>query len=275
MARKLWIPSVLALCGLFYAGVAAAAASGSKSYVQIQANAWSTDVSGTLYNTNPSSSQPETHIDLNSDLGLSRHTNGGFTLDIHHSVPILPDFLLEYDYLVNDGSNNEHRDITYNGVVYVANGRLISQTVLKQARMLLYWNLVDNSALDLRAGLGARWENLHMSLAGTVEATDPQGGTQTEQGSARAGGVRMLPMVNLGAIVHLPAGFDLFGEASYISYASSYFFDTRAGVDVHFPIGLVLNVGYRRLKLRLNNTAMDINGDIDYKGPYAGLAWRF
>lgn len=270
--RRIWI-FPLVVGGLAFGSAALAA--GSTSYVEIQANAWRADVSGTVYNTETSGSTPETHIDLNSDLGLTQNTSPNFQIDIHHAVPILPDFLIEYDDLVNDGSNNDHREITYNGVTYVANGRLISQSVLKQARLLFYWNLVDNSALDLRAGFGARWENLHLSLAGTAQVTDPQGGTQTEQGSATAGGVRMLPMVNLGLVVYLPANFDLFGDASYISYASSYFFDTSVGVDLRLPFGMVLDAGYRRLKLRLNNTKLAINGDLSYKGPYAGLGWRF
>lgn len=272
MTRRIWI-FPLVVGGLALGGTALAA--GSHSYVEIQANAWRTDVSGTLYNTETTGSTPETHIDLNSDLGLGQSTSPNFQIDFHHSVPILPDFLIEYDDLVNDGSNNDHREITYNGVTYVANGRLVSQSVLKQWRLLFYWNLVDNSALDLRAGFAARWENLHLLLSGTAQVTDPQGGTQTEVGSATAGGVRVLPTVDLGAIVHLPANFDLLGSASYMSYGSSYFFDARVGVELHLPFGMVFDAGYRHLKLRLNNTKLSINGDLSYKGPYAGLGWRF
>lgn len=275
MNRQIVIAVSLFLVSLGYAAAAAAETGQSRNYVLIGANGWGADVSGTAYNTNSTPSTPETHIDLNSDLGLGRKTSPVFLVDIHHSVPILPDFLVEYDHVVSNGSNLDNRQITFNGVTYIANGELISQAVLEQARVLFYWNPLDNSVVDLRAGFGARWINLHLSIAGTVQVTDPEGGTQTEPGSTRDGGVRWLPMLNLGVIFHLPAGFGLFGDASYISYASSYYFDAAAGLSVRFPFGMVLDGGYRRLKLRLNNTNMSVNGDIDFEGPYAGLAWAF
>ncbi len=62
---------------------------------------------------------------------------------------------------------------------------------------------------------------------------------------------------------------------SYVAYKSSYLYDFRAGIAYRFGFGLALKAGYRRYRLKVDDDNFSLNGDLDFKGPYAGLSWRF
>ncbi|MDN5864005.1 MAG: hypothetical protein L0I62_02145 [Gammaproteobacteria bacterium] len=286
MIRICTVAAFVALLGL-----GASPGARADSWVEFGVGAWHTALSGKV--SFPRSGVPNPQISLDGDLGMSSNWNPMYHFEWHHAIPILPDVRLEYGTLLADGSNAAHREFCYGGILYVADGRLVSQTALKLARVLFYWNPVDNSVLDLRLGLDFRWVNLDMSATGTAEvsagdpfscAASPRQRPRTsaapkqtlrEQRSVSAGVVTWLPQANLGLTVHLPANFDIFFDASGVPYASSYLYDLRAGVQYRFDFGLVLTAGYRRWRLHLDNSDWSVNGDVDFRGPYATLSWNF
>lgn len=262
----------------------------------IGVEAWNTQLSGNVYNPQ----QPDlSRILMRQDLGMGRHWNPNFIFAF--ALPgYLPNMEFEYGTMLSNGSNSGHAKICWNGVVYDANGRLISQAAIKQGRILFYWNPVDNSIVKFRAGLDFRWVSLNLSTTGTVtgnpsglcpvpitppdsitpttSATMPASDTnptQTFQESTSAGVVSWLPGLNLGVTIHLPAHFDLFLRGSGLTYAASYLYDFRLGFNYHLGAGLTLAAGYRRWRLHIDKDSLSVNGTLDFKGPYAGLYWSF
>lgn len=57
-------------------------------------------------------------------------------------------------------------------------------------------------------------------------------------------------------------------------YARSYFFDFHAVVAYPSDLGLTLMGGWRRLRPHFDGHCFMINGDIVFKGLYAGLGYR-
>lgn len=232
---------------------------------------WSTQLSGTIYETNNPQSM---NISLRDDLGMDRHLNPNYIFAF--TTPLFfPNVRLEYGSLLSNGFTTVQGKLCFNDVCYT-NGKLVSQLAIKQARVLFYWNVLDNAALKLSVGLDLRWINMNLPATGTVTTT-PQGGgpSSTQQVSTSNGIVSWLPAASVALTVHLPANFDVYVKGSGLPYASNYLYDFRAGLKYNFSSGLSLDAGYRRWRLHLDDTRFEINGDLDFKGPYVGLFWSF
>jgi hypothetical protein len=283
----MWIRS--ALCGMLILGQCAGAhIAWAKSRFTVGAEAWNTQIAGNVYNPD----YPDfTRIGLRDDLNMGRHWNPNFVFATFAMPGDLPDIRLEYGTLIGDGFNSAQREICYNGTTYEANGQVVSQAAVKQGRILFYWSPVDNGRVNLRLGAEARWVSLNLALTGTVTVgSKPQCAAQTVQRgtslaslprsdsfkySTSAGVVAWLPDFNLGLTVHLPGHFDLYFDGSGLPHARSYLYDFRIGFKYRFSSGLGIAVGYRRWRLHLDDTSLSVNGNMDFKGPYAGLYWSF
>jgi len=253
------------------AGAATAAAARADSRVELGVTAWDAQASGNIHSTDPSS--PNTPVDLENDLAMGRHANGGVHLVLRSGLPFLPDLRLQYDHVMSDGDTRLNKDVVWGGTIYTAKGRVKSQAELKSGRVVFFWNPLDNPAVNLRLGVEARWFSINVPLSGTAVRTNPP--TPSFQASTSGGGVSWLPMANAGLTVHLPAGFDLVGEGSYTRYSGSYAYDARAGVKYHADFGLVVSAGWRRLRLHLDDTSFSVNGTVNFSGPYASVGFAF
>ncbi|MGH8224944.1 MAG: TIGR04219 family outer membrane beta-barrel protein, partial [Gammaproteobacteria bacterium] len=239
------------------------------SWIEVGTTAWNTQLYGTVYST---TGTVNSSINLQDDLGMERHWNPEFYFVLYTPGFFIPNVRVEYEKITGNGTNSGNGTIVYNGVVYKANGNLLSQAALKQARVLFFWSPLDNSVVNLRLGLDLRWVSANLALTGTAVTISPP---STYRATTSAGAVSWLPLANLGLTVHLPANFDVDIVASYIAYKSSYLYDFRAGIAYHFGFGLSLKAGYRRYRLKVDDSNFSLNGDLDFKGPYAGLSWRF
>lgn len=264
MPRYFFIPAFLAALVLVFAPKAKA-----DPWLEVGTSAWNTQLDGSVHST---SGVVNTDINLRNDLGMGRHWNPDFYFTFYTPVSFVPNVRLEYDKTVGNGSNNAHATIVYDGVIYKANGELISQAEIKQARILFFWSPLDNKVVNLRVGLDLRWISANLALSGTAVTITPP---STYKAATSAGAVSWLPLANLGLTVHLPARFGIDMEGSYIAYSSNYLYDFRAGIVYRFGSGLAVKAGYRRFRLKVEDDRFTLNGDIDFRGPYAGLSWRF
>ncbi|MGH8160928.1 MAG: hypothetical protein ACRESR_02020 [Gammaproteobacteria bacterium] len=284
-------------CLLGFLGAVVLVAAGTStaradSWVEVGVDAWNTQISG--YLSFPKSLGPDQKVYFRDDLNMGRRWNPNFYFAWHNSVPFLPDLRLEYGNLLSDGSTSLG-NVCYDGIHY--HGEINGQIALKLARILFYWNPIDNSVLDLRVGVDFRWVSLNTAATGSVKesagvppgcptislpartASPVAGGDPAQttilSKSKSAGVVTWLPEANLGLTVHLPGRFDILFEGSGVPYASSYLYDFRLGFQYRFASGLIFGVGYRHWRLHLDNTDWSVNGNLDFKGPYASVAWRF
>ncbi|HKI82664.1 MAG TPA: TIGR04219 family outer membrane beta-barrel protein, partial [Pseudodesulfovibrio sp.] len=231
-------------------------------------SAWNAQATG--QGTSTQGNGQNSTVDLQNDLGMQREWTGGAHLIFRHDLPVIPDFLVETNHLINDGNTILNRDITWQGTTYQANGPVQSQVDLKMARLLAFWNPLDNPLVNLRLGVEARWLNLNIPVTGTV-----QGPTGPRKESVSAGGNQWLPLGNVGLTLHLPADIDLGGEWSYVRYSGSYLSDYRVQASYTFGSGIVLFAGWRHFHLNLDNSSFTVRGDLDFKGIYTGIGFAF
>lgn len=209
-------------------------------------------------------------VDLQKDLAMQREWTGGAYFIWRDGLPVVPDVLVSADHVINNGDTTLHRNITWQGKTFQANGPVQSQVDLKMARILAFWNPLDNPVVNLRLGVEARWVNLNIPITGTV-----QGPTGPRKESTSAGGATWLPLGNVGVTVHLPADINLSGEWSYVRYSGSYLSDYRAQASYTFDSGLKLFAGWRRFHVRLDDSSFSVKGDLSFKGFYTGVGFAF
>ncbi len=248
-------------------GAGLIAPKGAFAGVEVGVTGWNTRPSGYVYS--PQQGGKSNTVDFRTDLGMERHVNGGVHFILTHDLPLLPDIRLGYTHIMTDGVAYPTSSFSYQGVTYAVSGTVRSQAQLKDGRIVLFWNPLDNFVFNLRVGLEARWLSLNVPISGTALLSNGQL-VQTE---TSAGAVTWLPLANVGFTVHLPAGFDVRGDGSYVSYSSNYLLDARLGFDYHPGYGVILSLGYRRLELRLNDSSFSVNGDMKFEGVYAGIGF--
>lgn len=247
---------------------AAAPALADAPALEFGVTGWNAQASGEGTSTGGGGSNST--VDLQRDLGMQREWTGGAHFTWRHGLPFVPNIMLGADHVINDGNTTLHRDITWQGKTFQANGPVQSQVDLKMERIEAFWNPLDNPLVTLRLGVDVRHLNLRIPVTGTVTtATGPQ------KESAEAGGTAWLPLGNAGVAFHLPGGVDLSGEWSYLRYSGSYLSDYRAEVSYTFDSGIMLYAGWRRFQLHLDSNSFSVKGDLRFKGLYTGIGYAF
>ena len=260
--RVAWVVAGCVL-GLGLAGPAVAS-----PMLELGVTAWNAQVSGGGTSTQGSGNST---INLQDELGMQRQWTGGAYFTFRHDLPVLPDFMLETSHVFNDGNTVIDRNITWQGKTFQANGSLQSQVDLKMDRFVAFWNPLDNRLVNLRLGLEARRLSLNIPLTGDV--AQPGGGTQKD--SVSAGGTVWLPLGYAGLTLHLPAGVDLSGGWSYVSYSGNYVSDYRLQASYNFDSGFFVALGWRRFHLHLGSDHFSVSGDLSFKGIYSSVGYAF
>ncbi len=231
--------------------------------------AWNAQATGEGASTQGGSANST--VDLQNDLGMQRKWTGSIHLTLRHGLPVLPDLMVESSHVFNDGSAVINRNITWQGRTFQANGLVQSQVDLHMDRLVAFWNPLDNTVANLRLGLEARRLSLDIPITGDV--TQPGGGTQKE--SVSAGGNAWLPLGYAGLTLHLPAGVDLDGDWSYVSYSGNYLSDYRLQASYNFDSGFFAAVGWRLFHARLDSSHVAVKGDLEFKGIYTAFGYAF
>lgn len=236
--------------------------------IDLGLTAWDVQASGS--GTSNQSGSTSSTIDLQNDLGMQRQWTGGAHFIWRHDLPFVPDLMLAYSHIFNDGDTSLNRSITWNGVTYLTSGKVLSQVELKSGRVVAFWSPLDDPLVNLRVGLEARWLSLQMPLTGTV-----QQGATTQRETTSVGGVSWVPLGYVGLTIYLPYGVALNGEWSYVRYSGNYLSDYRADVSYAFDSGFVVSAGWRAFALNLDSSYFSVKGDLKFKGAYAGFGYQF
>lgn len=228
--------------------------------VSLGAGIWSQQPSGYVHYT--TGGQSSSNVNLKSDLGLSSKSQGYAWVDIQHPIPVLPDVEVRYSRIDTSGSQVLSRTITYGGQTYTANQQVSSQLKLTQTDFIFYYQPINN-IVQLRLGLDVK----AMSLS-----ADLKSGNQ----SSSASGSAAVPMLYAGLHADLPlTGLSAAVDGSYIGNGTNYFADYQAKIAYETPIGLGLQAGYRQMELKVASSNIDPNGDIKFKGAFAGIFYHF
>lgn len=199
-----------------------------------------------------------TDIGLKDDLGLSSTTQGYFWADLEHPVPLLPNVRLEYANLKTSGDKVLTRNLTYGGSTYTASTRVTSNGSVKQSDLILYYAPVNNW-LKLDLGLDVKYLDMQFRLSDSGQTTQAKGTT-------------VVPMLYGKASFQIPATSLSLGVAgSYIGYAGSSFSDIRARAAYLVGDHIGVEAGYRRIRLKVDSSSIDPNGDFNFGGAYLGL----
>ena len=183
---------------------------------------------------------------------------------IKHPIPILPNIRLEYVSIHAPGRATGE----WGGISAPANTQ--STLDLKEYDIIPYYNLLDNTM----------WTTIDLGIDIKVIDADykvsPNGvftGYEDQETIA-------IPMAYLRARVEIPAtGLAFEADGKYVTYNGSTVYDARAKVDYTFDfipvIQPALEVGYRVHKINIDDSSVEVNSDVDFKGMYAGLMLRF
>lgn len=228
--------------------------------VSLGAGIWSQQPSGFVHYT--TNGQQSSDVNLKNDLGLGSKSQGYAWIDIQHPIPVLPDVEIRYSRIDTSGSNVLSRTISYGGQTYTANQQVSSQLKLTQTDFIFYYQPLNN-IVQLRLGLDVKALSL---------SADIRSGNQ----SSSASGTAAVPMLYAGLRANLPlTGLSAAIDGSYIGDGANYFADYQARVAYETAIGLGLQAGYREMELKVGNSKIDPNGDIKFKGVFAGVFYHF
>lgn len=201
---------------------------------------------------------PANTVDIKSTLGWSDEQEAMGYLYIEHPIPIIPNFRLGTTSLKFGGTGSGSFD--YNGQTFT--GTITSNLDLSHTELALYYEVID-VGFDLDLGVNIKFfdGNINITSAGTTTSD-----TFDET----------VPMFYAAVTVPIPGtGFKLAGDLSTISYddnsVTDYFLRVR--YETSFMLGVEL--GYRALKIDIQDTTDNQYAKIDAKGPYLALHLGF
>ncbi|HQU16478.1 MAG: hypothetical protein B7Z66_05090 [Chromatiales bacterium 21-64-14] len=252
MGRHWKYIAALVSLGLGSALVSIAAA--ATPSVWVGAGGWNHDPRGTVQY------QGDT-LDLNRDLGLGRRTAAFAWLTLESPIPLLPNLRLVYTNASTGGASTLSRDLTFGGTTFTTSENIASQAALDQYDAVLYYSLL-RTWMQVDLGVDVKYLN------GDVQV---QSGTQFER--TRVSGA--VPMLYANAVIPLPIpGTSVGANASYTRYAGSRLLDYTLKGAYESRLGLGAEIGWRGQKIRLNGF-QNVNADITWRGPYAGMFYHF
>ena len=235
--------------------VLATVASADFARVEMGAGAWAQTPSGTAeYNPGGGVTGSDT---LNEDMD----TSGYVWALIKHPIPIVPNVRVEYTTIHATGNATG----TWNGLS-ITTASADSSLDLVEYDIIPYYNILDNTF----------WITVDLGLDIKIVDSDYKIDSLNYEDKSTI----TVPMLYVRGRVQVPTT-DLGVEADvkYISNGSSTLYDVRAKIDYTFDITPLIQpgieVGYRVQKLKIDESSVDIQTDIDFSGLYVGAMLRF
>ena len=215
------------------------------------------------YNHAPSGVVEHTGDSLNMEDTLKWKDEGDVFAKIYieHPLPIIPNIKLGYSEFGHAGSGVLTQDIKFGGKTYNANSNIDSTFDLKMYDLTLYYEILDNW-VNVDVGLNVKYVDGSVSVKNNLvsEATSFQ---------------VPIPMLYAKARFDVPTtdlSFQV--EGNYVTYDGNTLYDVEAGARYTLALGLGLEVGYKSMKLKLDNID-DMSMDSDFSGAYGKLVWDF
>jgi len=202
-----------------------------------------------------------TEFNVKDDLGIGNSNTYSVEafagLGNHHLA-------LSYTPLDYSASTNITKTITFNNKTYAAGSSVDTNLRLKMFDAEYRYDLLNFE--NILGGFSINLLGKIKYLDGEVKMNSTAAGEQKQSFGVP------VPMIGAGLHVGLIANLlEARAQAAGIGYSGNYFVDALADVSVTpFPF-MRLSAGYRYLKIKINNVS-DTYGDLDFYGPYLGLA---
>ncbi|MDO9559577.1 MAG: hypothetical protein Q7I89_07795 [Syntrophales bacterium] len=202
-----------------------------------------------------------TEVNIKDDLGIgdsNTYSVEAFAgLGNHHLT-------LSYTPLDYSGSKNITKTINFNNKNYVAGSGVNTDLRLKMLDAEYRYDLLNFE--NILSGFS-------INLLGKVKYLDGEAKlNSTAAGEQKQTFGVAVPMIGAGLHVGMIANIlEARAQAAGIGYSGNYFVDALADVTLTpFPF-MRLSAGYRYMKIKIDNIS-DTYGDLDFYGPYLGLA---
>lgn len=248
---RITVSSAITLAALLGASLAHADTIG----VYASADYWQYDGSADVAQTGKSK----------TEFGFDQQKQASLALSLEHPVPVLPNIRLRHTAL----QGNDTRSV---GVLEFAGHTYLAKDVnldvdLTSTDLVLYYEVLDN-LVSVDVGLAAKW------VKGNVVARETTG-LQRHEVSLDD----VLPMAYLAAGGKLPlTGLSVKAELAGVSYQGNRLTDVQAEIQYTFmdnpAVDAGLKLGYRQMSATLEDIE-NTDADLDFKGPYLGLALHF
>ena len=253
------------LSGFLLVGLLSLSAQADLLRVEMGGGIWQNEMKGTITSTDTTGLITAT-FDTEL-LGYEKEDKGYLWMFIKHPIPILPNLRLEYAAVNYSGTSNQ--SFEYQGVTYQANTR--SETTLDQFDIIMYYNLLDNTA----------WTTIDLGLdvklvQSEFHAVDSFSGDTVNEKETLP-----IPMAYARARFDLPFGLGIEGIGKYISYKDTKVIDYLIKADYTLedvlPVDIGFEVGYRFEKFDVDGDDFDIDtsANVEIDGVFAGAAIRF
>lgn len=226
--------------------------------VYVGGDGWRTDVTGRFGNSEPA---PTFNFDS--------QTQGSYFIALEHPIPVLPNIRLAHNQLEADGITLVNGQFSFGGESFAVNTTVANSVDLTNTDIVLYYEILDNSVIELDFGITAK----HINGSATV-VDQAQNGLQGEESVSQ-----WLPMAYVSSKIGLPlTGLDLFAQGSYLGWSDSRMYDVQAGIGYEIvdslAVDIRLKVGYRAVNLRLDDLD-NLYSNLDFKGIFAGIELHF
>lgn len=221
--------------------------------VRLSGGMFKYSLSGTVRDSAASSDT----FDVKNDLGWKDDNGAMGYLYIEHPIPLLPDIRLGTTSLSLGGTGTVSQTINYNGTTFTKSDSVTSSLDLSHNEIALYYQLID-TVVDVDLGLNFKF------FDGKVYIKDT-----TANKSATSNISTTVPML-YGAVT-IPivgTGFKIAGDLSTTSYKNDSITDymVRVRYDTDFALGVEL--GYRSIHIKYEDTSANEYANLDVKGPY-------
>lgn len=250
------------LTALSCAAMLTTVASADITRVEMGVGAWAQKPSGKLSYTDSGATANDTSKE-------SEETQAYIWALIKHPVPIVPNIRLEYTNVKNTGLATG----TFKNFVAPANSK--TTLTMKQYDVIPYYNILDNTAwITLDLGLDLKVTDASYEADGVTVSGVPNTSYSDSE-------TVVIPLLYVRGRVEIPAtNIGLEADLKYVSYNSNTVYDARAKIDYTLDfipvIQPAIEIGYRAQKIKLeDDSAGNLNIDLDFSGVYAGLMLRF
>jgi outer membrane protein len=191
--------------------------------------------------------------------GEFRYTDNGTTTNTHfngtndtstqvgafleHPIPIIPNIRLDYT-----------SEVSFTGTDVISS--LTNTVKFAQLDTTLYYEVLDNSAIDLDIGISGKW------IDGSVSGTNNQ---EFEL---------LIPMGYAATKIKLPVlPLRIDGDVKYAAYNGNSISDMTIKAVWEVIAGLEASAGYRYNELKLDES--DVYSNMKIQGAFVGIGYRF
>jgi len=204
-----------------------------------------------------------TEIDMESDLGMSEENYPGvdafFGIGNH-------EFRFAYSSINLSGAKYLTRDIIFDGDTYISGIYVKSDLTTNMFDLEYQYKFLNLE--NILAGFS-------VGLIGRIKYLDGEVSMQSSAHNDRKDIHVPVPMVGLGINIGILANIlEARGKFVGMGYSDSYFYDGMAEISfTPFPF-LNIHGGYRAMSIKIDDID-DVYAEMDFYGPYAGLAVSF